>query len=751
MEKAKICRTTNLIKEFAMKLVRRSRYLLIVLAAALVIAAALTGCEKSGAGLPGESGAEGTGGAAAGDDALNGPGPDKGESAGNGQLEEELQQLFAMKACALAPVQELAADSPVRAASFALPVEQRTPLGGIKAISVRKLEDEASYGFEFGASFALNEQGKVFAWGLLHNWSSEGQAFPRQVEGLPGIQRISGLYALDNSGHVWFMGEEGAPRRIEGLADVAAISDAGNDRLAAVTADGMLWLWAPQSMYMDGKDKLVQVKQAKQVKAAYGDLYGVYWIDRDGLVWKVRLDWELRLEEPVPVALPDGAKAERVDTTFADDYVLTTNGSFVPVAEYSEVQTSRRIPDNTVKIAGTHEYLFYLNKDGTVWGEGTSHRLFGLPADRPLPGQPMQIAGIERIVDIQMGSDHVLALAEDGMVYAWGSNMYGQLGAYPHFFDTFTPIAKLPGVQHVWPSYDELRFVHDGDVYRVNAEMKVEPVLLGRQVVSVSWDEYLTVDGAFIVSVPGEACYEITSGSPIVQVIKDSNGWVALLESGDLYKFERWNAEIGAVRKVVFPDGERPGVVRMYGYPLFMVLSEDGHVYYMQEESEHTLEMKRLDNLPALRDWSTTDFVFFDGIGSVARALDHQGRAYRVMMKYVWNERHERIGLEAEAQPLASGVKRLHGGLLELEDGRLIETAADRQFQEGQLPPADRPNLLPPGYAVSSVYASYAFPIEGWASYRHVLVAADGTMMANGHSPFFRYTSRPAPVLLPGG
>ena len=41
---------------------------------------------------------------------------------------------------------------------------------------------------------------------------------------------------------------------------------------------------------------------------------------------------------------------------------------------------------------------------------------------------PVRVQGLEKIRLIAVGAFHNLALSEDGMLWAWGNNEYGQLG-----------------------------------------------------------------------------------------------------------------------------------------------------------------------------------------------------------------------------------------------------------------------------------------------------------------------------------
>ena len=80
-----------------------------------------------------------------------------------------------------------------------------------------------------------------------------------------------------------------------------------------------------------------------------------------------------------------------------------------------------------------------LKSDGTVWtwGHNASGQLGnGTIGEEMSQYSPVQVSGaegtgesaLEKIVAIAAGSAHAVALSYDGRVYAWGSNVYGQLG-----------------------------------------------------------------------------------------------------------------------------------------------------------------------------------------------------------------------------------------------------------------------------------------------------------------------------------
>lgn len=641
------------------------------------------------------------------------------------EQKDPLSSLFALQPC-----QKEHPISKNLDVTFSLPEQQQQKLEGIQAISVRKLNDDAGYGSRFGSSFALDQEGRVYAWGQrFEEWRYGSSSYPRLVTGLPKMKQISGEFALTPDGNVWFMNGTNPPFAIKGLSGVTSISEVGNDVLSAVTNDEQLWIWWPE---MDErKEALRKIDKAKQVKAVYGDLYRVYWIDSEGTAWHESVNWQPTVFEPKKIPLPAGEKAEQVYTTFSEDYIMTTNKKIYQISYDLKVELTTL--KQVEQIAATNERQYYLKPDGTVWEK----HLHDLPAEK----EPVQIDGLQNIVDIQAGMDHVLALSADGTVYSWGSNMYGQLGRYPHFFERFTSIGKLKGIQDVQTFADDIRFVHEGDVWKINNRMEVEPFLLNRQVVKLFMDHYLLADGTFLIDQGPDQCYQLRAKEPIRDIVRDGNGWIAKLDSGELYKVELLN-NIGSVQKVHVRGNQQPRVKQMLGYPFFTILTEDGSVYFKQYETDSELWMEQVRGLPPIREWSTLDYTYFDGFASVVRALDDKGNAYSIKIS--------NSNSKFEPQLLAKNVEHLYGGLLQFSNGDIMETGL-APFNEKSLQERRWPNLSNPlqQVKIETILTRYSYPIEGPSSLKHMLIGEDGTLMIYGHSPFFRYDDKPSPVIVP--
>lgn len=72
-----------------------------------------------------------------------------------------------------------------------------------------------------------------------------------------------------------------------------------------------------------------------------------------------------------------------------------------------------------------------VKQDGSVWAWGETNRsgAFG-NGDRSSenPMVPVRVSSLQNIAVIAAGADHALALQRDGSVWAWGSNLEGQIG-----------------------------------------------------------------------------------------------------------------------------------------------------------------------------------------------------------------------------------------------------------------------------------------------------------------------------------
>ena len=656
----------------------------------------------------------------------------------------DLLSLFNVQSCPSPSANSSIADEAPNP-QLSLPVPDLETLEDIQEISTRKLFDEAGYGYEPGSSFALDLEGRVYAWGQRFADWNNGSPYPIKVAGLPKINQIAGEFALSSEGSVWFMNGRGKPYFIEDLEDVTSITEISTDTLAALTGNGELWLWTVA--YGSGKGRLQKVTEANQVIAVYGDLFGLYWIEQDHTVWHTPLRGDLILREVNAVKLPDGEKAVRVETTYEDDFIFSQSGSIYRYGYEGRVELTTL--NGVLEITGSTANYYYLHTDGTVWGEGNQPSLLGNSDQAVGEGNPVQIQGLSNIIDIQSGENHVLALSADGHIYSWGSNMYGQLGKYPHIFEQFAPIGKLTNLQQIYPTYHGFEFIINGNVWQVDTEMEINPVLLNQQIVrKVDWDAYLSSSGAALIRQDTENCLMLSTAGGIHDYVRDNNGWIIQLSSGQIYKVELLNQSVGTVKEVRFPNNELPSIMSLVDHPFLTALAQDGSVYYKLKETNEAIWMEQIPDMPSITEWTTLKYTFFDGYGSMLRALDDQGKAYGVLINTVYDENSFVSEIKFELQLLEEEVAHLYGGLLELKNGQVVDTARE-PFNDDYLRNRLWPNLLPNSMDIQLMGNMYMYGIEGPSSFRHVLVNQDGTILTYGYSPFLHFDPEPSMVLVP--
>lgn len=104
--------------------------------------------------------------------------------------------------------------------------------------------------------------------------------------------------------------------------------------------------------------------------------------------------------------------------------------------------------NNVIAIAAGGWHSVALKSDGTVWTWGWN--MDGQLGDGTLSDKiiPTQVPGLTDITQIAAGTYHVLALKSDGTVWAWGDNLYGQIGNGTNGADVTTPV-KVLGLTNV--------------------------------------------------------------------------------------------------------------------------------------------------------------------------------------------------------------------------------------------------------------------------------------------------------------
>lgn len=262
------------------------------------------------------------------------------------------------------------------------------------------------------------------ASGQLGDGTTTDNSSPLLVSGLTGIIAVSAggdqleahSLALKSNGTVWAWGSNlygglgngsttnsTAPVQVLVLNNVKAIS-AGGWHSVALRSDSTVWSWGwnGDGQLGDGTlvDKLVaaQIPGLDHVIAIAAGTYHVLALKDDGTVW----------------AWGDNVSGQIGNSTTTD--------------QLTPVQVSGLT--NVVKIAAGRFFSLAVKNDGTVWtwGENLYGQLGnGTTTDSPVPVQVNGLTGVTSAT-CATGAFHCLAEKNDGTVWAWGRNTYGNLG-----------------------------------------------------------------------------------------------------------------------------------------------------------------------------------------------------------------------------------------------------------------------------------------------------------------------------------
>jgi alpha-tubulin suppressor-like RCC1 family protein len=297
-------------------------------------------------------------------------------------------------------------------------------------------------------SLAVDSDGSVWAWGnnsfgQVGNGTAAGQGgsgvlTPTQVQQLSGgnitsVIKVAGggiqssgqhSLALKSDGTVWGWGSNNDGQLGDGtlaertsavqtkvITDVVAIA-AGGQHSLALKNDGTVWAWGDNADGQLGIGNTITQTQPVQITAlngmvmvaiAAGGNHSLAVRD-DGTVW----------------AWGSNSNGQLGATT--TQTCGTVSCSMAPIQASGIVSA-------TLVTAGD-EHSVALKSDATVWawGDNQAGELgTGTGQGGPTPVQVNGLTGVTAISS-QANGKHSLALKSDGTVWAWGSNVSGQIG-----------------------------------------------------------------------------------------------------------------------------------------------------------------------------------------------------------------------------------------------------------------------------------------------------------------------------------
>lgn len=277
------------------------------------------------------------------------------------------------------------------------------------------------------------------------------QTVPMKV--LENVVSVScGAYftaAIKEDGTLWMWGQNDMGQLGDGttsarftpvqvLDRVAAVS-CGYSHTAAIRSDGSLWVWGHNLYGQLGTDGItnssvkgwgdqlpvqtVPVKIMDNVAVVSCGAFHTAAIKTDGTLWiwgsnkADQLGYPKSTSAQQPTPLQVRSKVKTVCCGHESTIIIDDDGSLTTWGSYSQEQLPQR-KDITAISWGAEWHCASVGMDGSLWVRGYNYKVY----DREI------YKLMDNVCAAACGNSHILAVQNDGSVWAWGFNGYGQLG-----------------------------------------------------------------------------------------------------------------------------------------------------------------------------------------------------------------------------------------------------------------------------------------------------------------------------------
>lgn len=325
-------------------------------------------------------------------------------------------------------------------------------------------------------SLVLCNDGTVRTWGSnvsgqLGDSTTEDKNIPVLVKGLSGVIAVAGegnhSIALKNDSTVWgwgnnFYGQIGdsssfnrnIPVKVVGLSGVIAIA-AGDHHSLALKKDGTVWAWGWDLFGQLGNgtgtsNYPIKIDSLSGVIAIAAGSYHSLALKNNGTMWawgnntSGELGIENNSQSNYPQQVSGLSSVKSISGSSSNSYAIKQDGTvwvwggntYNQLGNNTEAFSTH--PRQVIGLSevkeftGGFQHSLALKNDGTVWtwGNNSAGQLGNgaIDSNSIYVHQPTQVQGLSGVVSLTGGGTHTLAVKNDGTVWAWGYNFYGQLG-----------------------------------------------------------------------------------------------------------------------------------------------------------------------------------------------------------------------------------------------------------------------------------------------------------------------------------
>jgi alpha-tubulin suppressor-like RCC1 family protein len=284
--------------------------------------------------------------------------------------------------------------------------------------------------------------------------------------------------------------------------------DAGIYHAAGLKSDGSLWVWGDNSYYQLGNGSTADKNKPSMINNDRDWVFLTcgrtlsYAIKKDGSLWAWGQQGAINTyagdgatsAKSIPTVIGNEKNWKAVSSGGSHTLALKDDGSLWAWGNNNHGQLGDNTNTNRVepvpilsgsaftKIYAGDDFSIAIKNDGSLWTWGSN--LYGNLGNgtlvNPGPATPTQLGSDKGWLHITAAWGYVLAVKNDGSVWAWGKNTEGQLGlghtnnvSLPTMLNVSGSFSKIDAMNH-----NSIALKDDGTIYLWGASNGNTPVLL---------------------------------------------------------------------------------------------------------------------------------------------------------------------------------------------------------------------------------------------------------------------------------